>query len=194
MATTSLRLTRAQLSEFLKDHESVKQFEKLFSVVDETAESPDTNGTTAAATLALANSNAVMGQLLEAVQSLTALATEASAKASRALAELSRVESELDQRFRHSLEVAELHKEIYQPAPFPSGSIASQNADAVAIIGGVVNAQLKNNQTILLETTAALTDGAGAGAGTITTAPAAGNPTKWVPINDNGTTRYIPAW
>jgi hypothetical protein len=25
-------------------------------------------------------------------------------------------------------------------------------------------------------------------------APAAGNPTKWIPIDDNGTTRYIPAW
>jgi hypothetical protein len=22
----------------------------------------------------------------------------------------------------------------------------------------------------------------------------AGNPTKWIPINDNGTTRYLPAW
>lgn len=40
----------------------------------------------------------------------------------------------------------------------------------------------------------ALTNGAGAGAGTITNAPAAGNPTKWVGIDDNGTTRYIPAW
>ena len=43
-------------------------------------------------------------------------------------------------------------------------------------------------------TSSALTDGAGVGAGTITNAPAAGNPTKWVGINDNGTTRYIPAW
>ena len=47
---------------------------------------------------------------------------------------------------------------------------------------------------ILIGTTTALTDGAGAGAGTILNAPAAGNPTKWVPIDDNGTTRYIPAW
>ena len=47
---------------------------------------------------------------------------------------------------------------------------------------------------VLLKTRAALTNGAGAGAGTITNAPAAGNPTKWIPINDNGTTRYIPAW
>jgi hypothetical protein len=40
----------------------------------------------------------------------------------------------------------------------------------------------------------ALTNGAAAAAGTLLNAPAAGNPTKWVPINDNGTTRYIPAW
>ena len=40
----------------------------------------------------------------------------------------------------------------------------------------------------------ALTNGAGASAGTITNAPSVGNPTKWIPIDDNGTTRYIPAW
>lgn len=48
--------------------------------------------------------------------------------------------------------------------------------------------------TTLLASNVALTNGAGAGLGTLTNAPAAGNPTKWIPINDNGTTRYIPAW
>lgn len=48
--------------------------------------------------------------------------------------------------------------------------------------------------TPLLTSTSAITSGAGAGAGTLTNAPAAGNPTKWIPIDDNGTTRYIPAW
>lgn len=43
-------------------------------------------------------------------------------------------------------------------------------------------------------TTAALPNGAGAGGGTLLNAPAAGNPTKWIPIDDNGTTRYLPAW
>lgn len=63
------------------------------------------------------------------------------------------------------------------------------------------NAQIELNQTVkwpggavFLQTTTALTNGAGAAAGTITNAPTAGNPTKWVGINDNGTTRYIPAW
>lgn len=46
----------------------------------------------------------------------------------------------------------------------------------------------------LIVTTAALTTGAGAGAGTITNAPSAGNPTKWIKINDNGTIRAVPAW
>lgn len=40
----------------------------------------------------------------------------------------------------------------------------------------------------------ALNNGAGAAAATISNAPIAGNPTKWIPINDNGTTRYMPAW
>lgn len=51
-----------------------------------------------------------------------------------------------------------------------------------------------NNATFLIRTKTALTNGAGAGAGTITNAPAAGNPTKWISIDDNGTTRRIPAW
>lgn len=43
-------------------------------------------------------------------------------------------------------------------------------------------------------TSSSITTGAGASTGTLTNAPAVGNPTKWIPINDNGTTRYIPAW
>lgn len=43
-------------------------------------------------------------------------------------------------------------------------------------------------------TISALTDNAGAGAGTLTNAPTAGNPTKWIAIDDNGTDRYIPTW
>lgn len=46
----------------------------------------------------------------------------------------------------------------------------------------------------LIATSAALTTGAGAAAGTITNAPSAGNPTKWIKINDAGTIRSIPAW
>ncbi len=47
---------------------------------------------------------------------------------------------------------------------------------------------------VLLTTKTALTNGAAAALGTLANAPVAGNPTKWVPVNDNGTTRYIPMW
>lgn len=46
----------------------------------------------------------------------------------------------------------------------------------------------------LHETSATLANGAAAALGTLTNSPLAGNPTKWIAINDNGTTRYIPAW
>ena len=46
----------------------------------------------------------------------------------------------------------------------------------------------------LLKTTTALTNNAAAAAGTLLNAPVAGNPTKWVAINDAGTTRYLPLW
>lgn len=53
---------------------------------------------------------------------------------------------------------------------------------------------LTTGSTTLHTTSVALTNGAAANTATLTNAPVAGNPTKWVPINDNGTTRYIPAW
>jgi len=60
---------------------------------------------------------------------------------------------------------------------------------------GVTNAGLWTfAQATMFATSVALTNGAAAQIGTLTNGPAAGNPTKWIPINDNGTTRYIPAW
>lgn len=46
----------------------------------------------------------------------------------------------------------------------------------------------------VLKTGRTMADGSAAAIGTLTNAPAAGNPTKWIQIDDNGTTRYIPAW
>jgi hypothetical protein len=57
-------------------------------------------------------------------------------------------------------------------------------------IGGT----LTINSATLITTKTSFTNGAGASAGTLANAPSAGNPTKWIPIDDNGTTRYIPAW
>lgn len=48
--------------------------------------------------------------------------------------------------------------------------------------------------TVLLKSSQALANGAAAATGTLTNAPTAGNPTKWLSVNDNGTIRYVPAW
>jgi hypothetical protein len=52
----------------------------------------------------------------------------------------------------------------------------------------------QNSASFLMRTKTSWNTGAAAATGTLTNAPAAGNPTKWIPVDDNGTTRYIPAW
>jgi hypothetical protein len=51
-----------------------------------------------------------------------------------------------------------------------------------------------NNAAFLIRTKTSFANGAGAQTATLTNAPAAGNPTKWIAVDDNGTTRQIPAW
>lgn len=46
----------------------------------------------------------------------------------------------------------------------------------------------------LVRSLVALANGAAAQLATMTNGPTAGNPTKWIPIVDNGTTRYVPSW
>lgn len=85
--------------------------------------------------------------------------------------------------------------------------IQSNNATTLTLDSGQ-SATFANNVTLagtalftkpggtipLVTTNTAITDGAGVAAGTLLNSPTAGNPTKWVRINDNGTVRYIPAW
>src|SRR6185369_7084103 len=65
----------------------------------------------------------------------------------------------------------------------------------VALSGSVVTASvtsaLTNTTGKLIDSNVGLTNGAAAALGTLANAPTAGNPTKWIPINDNGTTRYV---
>lgn len=72
----------------------------------------------------------------------------------------------------------------YDAKPYISANATIESNQSLQVPGGAV----------FLLTSSALTNGAGAAAGTITNAPTAGNPTKWIGINDNGTVRYIPAW
>lgn len=68
--------------------------------------------------------------------------------------------------------------------------LADDSADTNIIASGFV----VSNAAFAIQSGVAFTNGAGASVGTLTNAPAAGNPTKWIAVNDNGTTRQIPAW
>jgi len=70
-----------------------------------------------------------------------------------------------------------------------SPNIGAATGTSVVLTGGITT-----GNTTLHTTSVALTNGAAAALGTLTNAPTAGNPTKWIPISDNGTTRYIPTW
>lgn len=78
----------------------------------------------------------------------------------------------------------------------PGSNISITNADGSITIAtsSSITADINNNTGRLIDSTVSLTNGAGALVGTLTNSPVTGNPTKWIPIDDNGTTRYIPAW
>lgn len=59
----------------------------------------------------------------------------------------------------------------------------------LAIAGGFVF-----TSPYICDNTGTFANGAGAQAATLTNGPTAGNPTKWIPLVDNGVTRYVPAW
>lgn len=82
----------------------------------------------------------------------------------------------------------------------PNG-FGNSNSFLVDDTNQVINATANNGFFItyggagaVINFTNAATNGAGASVGTLTNAPAAGNPTKWIPITDGGVTRHIPAW
>lgn len=74
MATQKLNLTRDQLASFLQNFEQVKQFERLFQIVDEVAPSSDTTGISIQAGTAQATANEALAQLQRMANALDLLA------------------------------------------------------------------------------------------------------------------------
>ena len=74
---------------------------------------------------------------------------------------------------------------------------SSQNATFAGTVTMAAWPQIGNdgNATYVLQSKTDITAyTAGSATGTLTNAPSAGNPTKWITINDNGTLRRIPTW
>lgn len=196
MATQKLNLTRDQLATFLKTPELVKRFEKLIQVVDEVAPSSDTVGISIQADNASATANEALAHIIRLSQDAAVGIGSAEQKATQALDMLTRIANALE-----FLALAPVNPDRFGPTEFldlspPSqiGTLGEQQSFRVNIKGGVVVARLKNNQSVLLESTSTLSNGSALAAGTLLNAPVAGDPTKWVAIDDNGTTRYIPTW
>lgn len=94
MAISKLNLTRDQLAAFLKDYESIKQFERLFSTVD--AISPDfVNEVAISAGNAQATANDALALIDALENSLTADGAVTDAKATLAIQELQALKSDL---------------------------------------------------------------------------------------------------
>jgi hypothetical protein len=65
----------------------------------------------------------------------------------------------------------------------------------LTVVGDVTaNEFFLTSGVYLMRSTVNMANGAAAAVGTLNNAPAAGDPTKWLKFDDNGTLRYIPAW
>lgn len=96
MATQKLNLTRDQLATFLKNHEQIKQFERLFQVVDEVSPSSDTTGISIQAGNADAAANEALAQIIRLAQDLAVNSSAADQKAVQALDTLGRIANALE--------------------------------------------------------------------------------------------------
>jgi hypothetical protein len=95
MANTKLNLTRDQLALFLKDHESIKQFERLFAVVDAVAPDSDTPGISVQAGNAQSAAEQAIGMVLALTDAVLANCAVIDAKTSQSIGQVVQVNEEL---------------------------------------------------------------------------------------------------
>lgn len=177
-------LTRKELAEFLPNQRAVRAFEKLFDLVPNNLVSQQIQieALEIVSSLAVANSNEAISALENLTSAITALAL--APKVDELVTSQSIMRSELDQ----------ISSEYELTPRVELGTLASQNDDEVVISGGQIDATITDDSTNLIASSSTITNGAGVAAGTLNNSPTAGNPTKWMPVNDNGTIRYVPGW
>ena len=96
MATQKLNLTRDQLATFLKNHEQIKQFERLFAMADQISPSPDTPGIEVLAGNSQATANEALAQIVSLAKDVAINAGNADQKAVQALDTLGRIANALE--------------------------------------------------------------------------------------------------
>ena len=96
MATQKLNLTRDQLATFLKNHEQIRQFERLFQIADEVSPATDTEGISIEAGNADASANEALAQIVNLAKDVAINAGNADQKAVQALDTLGRIANALE--------------------------------------------------------------------------------------------------
>jgi hypothetical protein len=175
MSNSPLNLTRTQLAEFLPNQRAIRAFEQLLKQVSDLLPTD-------------------IQTILVAINDVSAAAAAADDRATQCLDTLNRIADSLE--LLTTAPVAQRTLEVtddLQP-PVQIGTLGQQQRDNVDITGGTVAAKLVNNQSVLLRSSATLANGSAGSVATLTNSPVVGNPTKWVSIDDNGTTRQIPTW
>lgn len=162
-----LPLLRMELARVFKNQRVIKAFEKIFDLIPPEFINQQTQ--------------------LDALELIASAAESRSAEAVAAIERLADAIESLSPR----QEVVEIDDIVPRGA---IGSLGEQQADAVEITAGSVTATLTDSSTNLIASSATLSDAAAANIATLTNAPAAGNPTKWLTIDDNGIPRSIPSW
>jgi hypothetical protein len=96
MATTRLNLTRDQLASFLKDHEQIKQFERLFRIADEVSALTDTQGIQLNAENAQSMAQDALSQIARVAQDLAVNQAITDTKAEETLSRLEQLTKSID--------------------------------------------------------------------------------------------------
>jgi hypothetical protein len=95
MAISKLNLTRDELATFLKSHNQIKQFERLFAISDEVAPASDTVGISIQAGNSEAIAGELLGEIAKIYQDLLINCASIDAKANQSLDQLQKLSEEL---------------------------------------------------------------------------------------------------
>lgn len=150
MANSKLNLTRDQLALFLKDHESIRQFERLFAVADAVAPESDTPGISVQAGNAQSAAEQAIGMVLALADAVLSSCAVIDAKASQSIGQVAQLSDEFstaiasaDNKATQALQlIAQLSQAVNDVAASSnqSGQALSMLASLAAIVEGLQSA------------------------------------------------------
>jgi len=194
--------TREELKKFLPSQRLIKAFEKVFDLIPSdlitlerlTGEASTDANNAIAGVNKLANA---LNRFSDALELVALMPKNISINKDKISLEPIRVN-----KIQEAFGVEPVEKRLYLSAirdveafnPANNALLAYNSTTNQWVKVTAIDTDVTDDTTDLIKSSATLSNGAAASIGTLTNAPAVGDPTKWVAIDDNGTTRYIPAW